>query len=366
MINSQRWLAALLLAALSLARPTLAEDAAAVEVIRVGVADLSEELVLSGTVTALHRADLSPRVGGLVQTLAAEAGDRVRAGQTLVELDPTLARLALQRSDAELAEAHARLREAQRLRAEARSLVDRKFLPETRLAAAEAEVELAAASLARLEAMRREASERLARHRVTAPFDGVIAQRHANLGEWVDTGDALFELVATDALRVDVAVPQEHFPRIGASAPVSIRTDGQSGEQLAGRVAARVPISDPAARTFLVRVAPEQPSSALAPGMSAQVVFRMTLQAQGLSVPRDALMRRPDGTVDVWIASAGTDGQLKATRRAVRLGRSLARQVEIIEGLEAGQQVIVRGNERLREGQLLSVASPPGDAPGAR
>ena len=353
-----RWLTALALALL-ISGQALAQKAAPVEVTTVGLATLSEELVLSGTVTALRRADLSPRVSGLVQRIAADTGDQVKAGQLLVELDPTLARLAMQRTGSALAEARTQLREARRLHKEATSLVDRKFLPGTRLDAAKAELDRARASVARREAEHRETSEIVARHRVNAPFGGVIVRRHAELGEWVDTGDAVLELVSTGALRIDVQMPQEHFPRIADDSPVTVRPDASDQLRLEGRIAARVPVSDPTDRTFLVRVLVDRHDGALAPGMSARVAFSLPVAGRGLTVPRDALMRRPDGSVDVWLARDGADGAASATRQAVRLGRSLANRVEIVAGLEPGQRVIVRGNERLREGQPVRVVGTP-------
>ncbi|MCB1910150.1 MAG: efflux RND transporter periplasmic adaptor subunit [Rhodocyclaceae bacterium] len=314
-------------------------------------------LDLSGNVTAQRRAELSPRVSGLVAAIAADVGDRVRAGQLLLELDDELARLAYARDQAQLEEAGTRVREARRLYGEARSLVDKAFLPETRLPASQAEVDIAHAARQRIAAQTRESAERVARHRMSAPFDGVIVRRSAELGEWVDTGDAVFELVATRPLRIDVQVPQERIAEISADTPVTVMPDALPDTRLSGRVAARVPVGDATARTFLVRVLVDDASDHVAPGMSAHVQFRLGEGRAGVSVPRDAVLRHPDGRAEVWLASEDGKGGLVARRREVRIVRNLGDRVEVAEGLAAGQKVVIRGNERLRDGQPLRVVA---------
>ncbi|MCB1893975.1 MAG: efflux RND transporter periplasmic adaptor subunit [Zoogloeaceae bacterium] len=334
-----------------------AQEPAPVEVATLQPSGRDHILDLSGNVTAQRRAELSPRVSGLVAAIAVDVGDRVRTGQLLLELDDALARLANRRDQAQLEEARTRVNEARRLHGEARSLVDKAFLPETRLPASQAEVDIARATEQRIAAQARESAERVTRHRVSAPFDGVIVRRGAELGEWVDTGDAVFELVATRPLRIDVQVPQERFAEISADTPVAVMPDALPDTRLPGRVAARVPVGDATARTFLVRVLVDDANDRIAPGMSAHVQFRLGEGGGRVSVPRDAVLRHPDGRAEVWLATIDGDGQRVARRREVRVGRTLGELIEVAEGLSAGQQVVIRGNERLREGQALRVVA---------
>ncbi|MCB1954779.1 MAG: efflux RND transporter periplasmic adaptor subunit [Rhodocyclaceae bacterium] len=345
------------LVALACPTPSPAESAAPVEVVALAATPAVQSLDLTGSITAQRRSELSPRVGGLVARLHVDVGDRVQAGQVLLELDDTLARLARERDEAQLAEARARTREADRLHGENRSLVDRAFLPETRLAASQAEVDIARAAAQRLEAQLKEAGERIARHRVMAPFDGVIVQRMAEVGEWVDTGDALFELVALTPLRVDVQMPQERFAAVEPGAPVTILPDALPGVRLAGHVDTRVPVGDAVARTFLVRILLETAHERIAPGMSVHVRFALPSRDAGLSVPRDAVVRSPDGQAEVWLAEASADGKVIARRRSVNMAGALGDRVGIRDGLQAGDRVIVRGNERLRDGQPLRIVA---------
>jgi RND family efflux transporter MFP subunit len=346
-----------LLALLAL-NPVAAQDAAPVVLTEARVERVIEQLPLTGTVTARQQASLSPRTSGLVATVHVDAGDRVIAGATLVTLDSTLAELAVQRAEAALAEARARLTENERRRDETRKLLAQQSIAETEAQAREAELRIAAAAARQLEVEVRERTELLARHTVVAPFAGVVTRKLTDAGEWVNTGTAVVELVAIDRARVDVQLPQERFAEITDDTSVEITLDALPGSTIPGRVTARVPVSDPAARTALVRVEPKDAAVRLLPGKSARVVFHLPSAEPVLTVPRDALVRRPDGTRNVWIAERDGDAW-KAAPRRVDLGRLFADLVEIRAGLEPGQHVVLQGNETLRDGQPLKIERQP-------
>lgn len=330
-----------------------ARDAVPVTVVAPRSAQVTDELRLTGTLTAERSARLSPRVDGLVARVRVDAGDRVRAGAPLVELDSTVASHALDRARAQTAEARARSGEATRLAVEARRLVAEKHLPQTELARREADAELAAAALVASEAYEREQAELVRRHVVPAPFAGVVARRLTEAGEWVSRGTPVIELVATDRVRLDLQAPQERFAAIREEAVVKVFADALGGRSLAGRIVARVPVSDPSARTFLVRVVVDEAEGRLLPGTSATAVIGLPSAKQALVIPRDALLRYPDGSHTVFVLRDGPDG-LTAVERPVKLGGGGA-QVEVLEGIEPADRVVVRGNERLRSGQPVRV-----------
>ena len=330
-----------------------AQDAAPVAVVLPQTAQVTDEIRLTGTLTAERSARLSPRVDGLASRVRVDAGDRVKAGAALLELDAAVASLALERARAGTAEARARADEATRLAVEARRLVAEKHLPQTELARREAEAKLAAAALAATEASEREQAELLRRHVVPAPFAGVVARRLTDVGEWVARGTPVIELVATDRVRLDLQAPQERFAAIADDAPVQVFADSLEGESLPGRVVARVPVSDSSSRTFLVRVLVDGAGGRLLPGTSATAVIDLPGTHNALVIPRDALLRYPDGSYSVFVVREAA-GRSTAEERPVTLGRGGAR-VEILEGIEATDQVVVRGNERLRSGQPVRI-----------
>lgn len=318
-------------------------------------------LRLSGTFTARQRADLSPAVAGLIQTLAVDVGDRVDAGTTLLGLDPELAELQLARLQAAAKEAEALRDEAQRQAQQARVLAESGDLSASLAQTRAAEAATAEARLASRQAEVREQAARLRRHRLQAPFAGVVTRRYADIGEWAVPGTPVLELVDLTSLRLDVPVPQARFAAITPDTRVTVTTPALPDQTLDAAVAASVPVSDPAARTLRVRLTVDNPEARLLPGMSAQAEFHIRTAKGLVLAPRDALVRRPEGGYGVWVVQA-SNGQLKATARPVRTGRTVGNRVEIREGLTPGDRVIVRGNEGLSEGQVLRLVDRMGQA----
>ena len=348
-----------LLAIFATVSSVYAQEAVPVMVAIAESARTSDELRLTGTVTSERVASLSPSVDGLVKRVRVDAGDRVAAGKALIDLDSAMAKLALERIRAAVEEARAQLLEQQRLYDEAREMFARGLIPKTRMHSAESERRVAAARVNRLVAEQREQEEIVRRHTVVAPFAGVVSNKFTDPGEWVETGKAVLELVDTLRLRIDVQVPQERYRQIAVGAPVSVELDANAGRLLKGKVIARVPVNDPGARTFLVRVKVANGAKEMAPGMSAQLVFALREGRSTVRVPRDAILRKPDGSTSVWIVNQ--DDEPTASERQVELGRSLRGWIDVRSGIDAGMRVVVRGNETLRGGQKVRIlATVPG------
>jgi RND family efflux transporter MFP subunit len=353
-----------IIAALLTATVAYAQLPAPVTVATVESGRAADELRLTGTVTSERTASLSPRVSGLVERVRVDAGDRVAAGRALIDLDATMAKLALERTGAAVEEARAQLSEQQRLYDEAREMFVRGLVPETRMHAAEAERRVASARVDRLVAEQKEQQEVVRRHTLFAPFTGVVSSRHTDPGEWVETGTPVLELVDMRRLRIDVQAPQERYEQIAVGTAVTVDLDARVGKPLTGKVVARVPVNDPDARTFLVRVSVTAGSSVMTPGMSARVVFPLHGGAKMVKVPRDAIVRKPDGSATVWIINDGDTTTV--SERRVDLGRSLRDWVDVRDGLEAGMRVVVRGNETLQEGQQVRILSTAPSTSGTR
>jgi len=329
------------------------EPAAPVAIARADTAPIVREVRVIGTVTSPRTASLSTQVAGLVRGLDVDAGAQVARGEVLVELDREVAAFALEIAQAEVAGAAAALADARRRVEEGRALVGDGGFSQSELDGLIAEVAVDEAALAAAEAEARHQAALLERYQVKAPFAAVVAERVAELGEWIAPGDPLLELVAIDGLRLDFRVPQELFPRLARDTEVSLRLDAVPEQPFPGRIQAIVPVSDPAARTFLVRILPAgEAHPAMAPGMSARARLRLDTGREGVVVPRDALLRYPDGRVLVWRLDR-TGERLRVRESQVELGLSFEDRVEIRRGVEAGFEVVVEGNEALQDGQAV-------------
>lgn len=315
---------------------------------------ISEQRELSGSLITRRSAALSPRESGVVAELLVDVGDSVVSGQPLLRLDATLVKLQAAREQAAVDEAQVRLEEAQRVSTESAALADQRNIARTqaRAAAAEARVQAAAAASARANADL--VAERVRRHTLKAPFAGVITARHVDLGEWTDASAAAFDLIDIGSLSFDVQAPQELHGRIQTGETAVLRIDALGPTPIEAKVAAVVPVKDPTARTFLVRLTPESSATGLAPGMSGRVKFALDRGGLAWTLPRDALVRYPDGSHGVWIIERTADGST-ARAQQVQLGIEVNGQVEIRSGISGGEQVVDRGNERLRDGAVVRV-----------
>jgi len=353
-----RFFASLALAPCLLAGPPLtAADAPPVEVERAAERAIVRVVRVTGTVTSPRAALLSPSVGGLVAGLRVDAGDRVAGNDVVVSLDSELERLSLERAEAEQNQAQTALEDSRRRLAEAERVGTINAIPESQIKSLRAEVRRDEAALAAAEAAVRQQRAVVRRHDVRAPFAGVISRRLTDVGEWVSPGDGLVELVDVENLRFDFRVPQEYYSSVTPRTRVELSSDAVPGFSAEGRIGAIVPVKDPGARTFLLRVlADAGPGAAVTPGMSARAALHIDEDRTGVVVPRDALLRYPDGRLVVWVVN-GERELPRVSERQVQTGLQFDGVVEIREGLQSGELVVTRGNEALQDGQSVSIQS---------
>ncbi|TGN39569.1 efflux RND transporter periplasmic adaptor subunit [Marinobacter confluentis] len=332
-----------------------AQDRPGVELEQVETSDIISEVSLNGTVNALRTSRLSTAVAGLVEDVRVETGNDVAKGDLLVGLDDEQAEYELASARAEAAEARTRLEEARRRLAEARSVGAGRNIAATEVSARESEVAATEATLARLRAEERRRQVVLDRHRIEAPFDGVVSNRISDLGEWVTPGDELLTLVDTTNLRLDFRVPQNYYQRIDDGSELFLHMGGMDRERVPASIESLVPVSDPQARTFLMRATgPEKLN--LLPGMAVQATLRVSTGKQGLTVSRDAINRYPDGRITVWIAEPADDELYEVREKRVEVGTSFDNRMEILGGLDGDEQIVIRGNESLQDGARVRLA----------
>lgn len=334
-----------------------ADDAIQVEVAAVSSQALVEEIRLTGTVTSPRISLLSTEVHGLIKAIEVDAGDQVEAGERLLTLHDELAAIEKERAQAGLAGARAAMNNSQRRLEEARALAEQKGIAATEVRTRESQlaIDQAALQVAEAEAKRREIEWQ--KHTISAPYSGTISRKLAEAGEWLTPGAEVLELVATGQLRVDFQVPQRVYGRINNDSQVTIQFDALPGREFTVGVHRIVPLSGGAARTFLLRTQLPTQIPEVIPGMSANAVLKLSVEGPGITVPRDALQRYPDGRVSVWVIEGLNEQDQTATVREqqVETGLTFSGLVEIRSGLEPDQRVVTRGNEALRERQAVRI-----------
>lgn len=308
-----------------------------------------------GELRAVTDAALGAGEAGRVVRVHVREGDRVKKGQVLLELDAGLVRAEASRARAQANQSDVELEQAERDAKRAAELGKESIVSKTEIESAQTRAEAVAASKRGAKASVQVIRERIARHRIVAPFDGVIARRNADPGDWLTPGFAALSLVTDDRVEIFARVPPGLLDRLGNLDSASARIE-KDGDSVAATVAGVVGALDPATRTALVRLRPNEQKPWLRAGDTAHAAFTVTRMG-GLVVPRDALVY---GVADVRVIKV-VDGKAvpaKVTVTAAAENRALVQSKE----LGAGDTIVVRGNERLRPGQSVAVA-PAGSTP---
>ncbi|TXS91697.1 efflux RND transporter periplasmic adaptor subunit [Parahaliea aestuarii] len=367
MISRHRSTLSLLVAvlAVSVMVPVSAQNAGVpVTVAEVRRMAILQQVPLTGTVMAQRSSRLSAATSGLVQSLRVDAGSRVEEGDVLLELDPELAALQLDSAEARARQAGNALEDARRRLKEAQVLIPQRSIAESVVRDIESEVQQDQA--AREQALADAAYQRavLARHTLRAPFAGVVSAKLTDLGEWVTPGQAVLDLVAVDAVRMDFPVAEDYLEAIRQGGEVHYSLSTAPQLRYVGQVETAVPVTDPGARTFMLRVLPGDEGPRLMPGMSVSAVLQMPTGRNGLVVPRDATLRYPDGRTVVWTIQRDGDGPT-VTENLVQTGLQFDGLVEIRSGLSGDELVVLEGNEALQIGQAVTVRKASASAGGA-
>lgn len=307
----------------------------------------------TGTITSEREAEISPRVAGLVAKADKEMGHSAKEGDLLVSLDDTLATMDLRERVLNLDAAKTELANAKRRYEEAVELGDANF-PRSERENRETTYRTAEIAVSRSQTMIETQREIVERHRIIAPFEGVVVEKNAEVGEWVQTGNPVLSFVDTRNLRLDIQVPQEQLNLILTSQTVMVDIAGTNGQPFEAQIEARSPKVDPQNRTFQVRIQINNPPSYVKPGMSAEALLNPSSKGSHLFISRDAILRTADAKVMVWVAKKDGPSTV-ASGRTVELGGSSGQYIEITKGLEAADDVIYQGNESLQEGQQIQI-----------
>ncbi len=326
-----------------------------VGVVPAEVAAVAQPLPLTGTVTPARISAVSAEVAGKVARVHVEEGDRIEPGGVLAALDNRRARIAVAQAQAATREAEAALADAQRRFDIATTLAGRQAISDNERRTRETEVQTDRAVRDRRKAEENEQALLLELHDIRAPFAGVVARRLTDAGAWVEPGDAVVELVELRELRIDVAVPQAYFTHLSRDIRVTVRLDAQPHETFEGRLLSTIPVADPGSRTFPARVSVANADANLMPGLSATVTLHLPTASRHVTIPRDALLRHPDGRTTAWVVENASTGAT-AAERVIEIGNTFDGRVEVRSGLSEGDLVVVEGNEGLRPGLPVQVS----------
>jgi RND family efflux transporter MFP subunit len=318
---------------------------ALVEVEKVTSGDLTDGWSFLGRVEPALSANLAPAVAGHVLKVTAREGDRIDKGAVLLSLDSAKARAVLSAAQARLEGLEIELLSAQRQHDRVKKL-DYPTVSEPERERYELVVDNLKAQVQTQRAEAQRVRVELAQHTIRAPFAGAVRSRGVDPGAWVNAGQAVMELVSLDEVEIHVDVTAELGARLIAGDAATIK----GAEPLAATIAGVVPALDTETRTMHIRLLPESKPAWLIAGMAIDVEFAVKFEGEGVTVPRDAVIRGP---VDSRVIKADGDKGVPISVEVIAMSND--KVLIRAEGLAVGDAVVVRGNERLRPGQTIQV-----------
>ena len=302
------------------------------EVAAVESITLTDDVLTVGSLKSRQGVMLRPETSGRIARLGFSDGAQVRRGQVLVQLDDALQQAQLQQAQAQASIARTNLQRSRELVAQnfvSQSAVDQNAAA---MQVADSQVALALAQLARM--------------RVLAPFDGTVGIRAVQLGDYVKDGADLVGIEDLSALHVEFTLPERYIARVRTGQRVELSLDALPGRQFKGRIDALDSQVDPNGRAIRVRASVDNSGALLKPGMFARPRVVFSVREGAIVVPEEALVPQ-GGRQFVFKVVAGPSGQKVSQRLEAQVGVRLPGKVEILSGLQLGDEVVTAGHGRL-------------------
>lgn len=320
-------------------------------------------LTASGYVVARRKAAVASKGTGQLVYLGVQEGDTVKKGQVIARLADDDVVAALNRAKENLRMSEADLKDAKQSLERTKTLLERQLVAQADFDAAEARYKRVVASIEAARAAVKEAEATVEYTRIVAPFDGTVLSKNADIGEIVaplagavSSRAAVVTIADLSSLEVEADVSEANITRVFSNQPCEITLDAYPEHRYAGYVDKIVPTADRAKATVMVKVKFQSYDKRVLPEMSAKISFlpegvgdAATMSKSVLAVPASAVATR-DGKQVVYQFKDG-----KAVEVPVVLGERMGNQVEIKQGLKAGEKVVASVDGKIQSGTRLAL-----------
>jgi membrane fusion protein (multidrug efflux system) len=306
---------------------------------------LVRELKSLGTAQAREAVEITAKVSNVVTAIRFEDGQAVQAGEVLIELDSAQVRAELAVAEAAYAESLSQYQRAEELLpTQALSQAQFEQISATRLANA-ARVDVAKA--------------RLEDTLIRAPFKGKVGLRRVSVGSLISPGTVITTLDDSSVIKVDFGVPEANLTALRVGLPVLISSVAYPAQNFEGRVTSIDSRIDTESRSVLVRAEVLNEEGLLKPGMFLNVSLQRDART-AIVIPEEALVPEEDRQY-VYVVAAGL-----AEKRPIQIGARRPGVVEVIDGLRAGERIVIEGTIKLRQGGAVRDLAPDAEAPTAQ
>ncbi|MDO4160846.1 MAG: efflux RND transporter periplasmic adaptor subunit [Prevotellaceae bacterium] len=306
-----------------------------VKVQEMGYSMVSGKQSFSGTIEEANGTELSFSTGGTVKSMYVTAGQMVKTGQLLAEVDPTTLKNAY---DATLA---AR-KQAEDAYERMKQLHDNKSLPDIQWIDVQSKLKQA-------QAAEQIARKSLSDSKLYAPYSGYISEKIAETGQNVLPGVPVLRLVKIDKVKVKIAVPENEISSIKQGATVKVLVSALGDKLYDGVVTEKGVSANPLSRSYEVRATIDNKQGELLPGMVCSVVTDTDDASQAMILPSNIVQIDSDNKQFVWVYNNG-----KATKRYIKTADMTSTGVVVTDGLHAGDKVITEGQQKISEGMKIA------------
>ena len=325
-----------------------------VKVVDLKAVDLPVVVEEVGRLIPNREVALAAEVSGVVLAYHADVGDRVSAGQVLVELDPKDYSLALAEAEANQAAAKAQLEAAANAYKRARALLPREVISKDSYDKFVAEYKSAKAAVGRAEALVNISKERLNKTAIRAPFDGYITDSRVEVGQSVGMGQFMGQpivgLADMSTMRVVVYLAEMEYVYLNKEDPVQVVVEAFPNQTFTGRIDQIGIKADERTNTFGVEILVDNPDLMLKAGLTARVRLTTQVISSTVLIPQSTILYREDRR-EVFVV----DAEGRALAREVELGRAHGSQIQVISGLTPGDRLVVSGGQYLSSGDQVKV-----------
>jgi membrane fusion protein, multidrug efflux system len=298
-----------------------------------------------GTVTAINGVTVSTDLAGIVDKIAFTSGACVKAGDLLVHLNTD-------QEQAQLEQAQAQLELARLTLNRDRDLLAKRTISQQDYDTAEATYRQNQATVDQYKAL-------IARKTLRAPFDGVVGIRQANLGQYLNTGDAVVTIQSFDPIYVNFTLPQQDLSKLGVGQQVDVRLDAYGNTVFPGKINAINSMVDQATRNIQIQATLQNSDLKLRPGMFAKVSVILPERQAVIALPASSVHYAPYGD-SVFIVSDGKDETTGKPNKSVKeqfvkLGAAKGDLVSVASGVKPGDEVVTSGVFRLKSGSAVII-----------
>jgi RND family efflux transporter MFP subunit len=330
----------------AVAQPATAQmgGPALVKVAIASIKDIAPVTIVPGTVVSRNDARLSAEVSGRLN-MVSEVGAVVARGDAVAEIEDTTLRLQNEELQALVGRAEARLRFLEKEEQRYTELEGSNLAAATQLEQTRSDRDVARGDLEVAKARLKQNEDQLARTKIKAPYDGVVVERLMMRGERVDEGSNVVRLVDQENLEIIARAPLEYYRFVQPGQLLNLTAGSQTA---LAEVRTVVAVGDENTHQFELRL--DVDASRFPVGQTLRISIPTSDSREVLTVPRDALVLRPEGQ-SIFVVDANNQAQ----QVRVTVGVGQGQDIEILGSVSPGDRVVIRGNERLQPGQEVSI-----------